>query len=198
MGWGPRGNIHHHAFRRRNPGGPGQRVQPRPGDEPDDVASPRVGPGPGKPYFAGYSPGITGESLTMDVAEMNLLSGLQDKRSLMERVEQQNATGVNRIAAINGTTPATSPVPFEAGRGALVNRSPVTNNHYHTYPAAGPTVIEPPAQPKEPNPWPWIFATVLVASLVLGGLLYWLSTRTPATVPNTGQYGLGLDDLKVY
>lgn len=209
MGWVTRWIARHGAGRWGNYRGGGERVQP--GSSISFAASQRV------PYVARHSssggPSST-EVVEDDATELLALAQIQAKRDAESRVSVQQWWGMNRFMAGHPTvaiasptsngTPAASDVPdvssFRSAAGALVNRSPTTSNHNHYYPAPsiGPTVIEPPAQPKEPNPWPWIFATVLVASLLLGGLLYWLATRTPAVVPNTGQYGLGLDDLKVY
>lgn len=139
----------------------------------------------------------------MDVAELNLLSGLQDKRARQVRVAAQQSAAINRIAGYqaDGTLPAatTPTAQADADDMGITNRSPTTttNNHNHYY----PTVVEPApsvAQPSPVNPWPWIFLTILTLALLGAAGLLWLSSRPQQAFPKPGSYGLGLDDLKVY
>ncbi len=139
----------------------------------------------------------------MDVVELNLLSGLQDKRGRLARMAAQQAAGIQSIAgrigqmvtaatpSTNGMTPASEAADTSAigsAPGALVNRSPVTNNHYY------PTTQEP--TPKAINPWPWIAAIIAILALTAG--VWWYSQRPVQAPQKIGGYGLGLDDLKVY
>jgi len=99
----------------------------------------------------------------MDVIELNLLSGLEDKRNRQARVDHQQDWGLKQMAALatpsqNGSTvtaagtpaPTVNPLPSASVNPELIaqpkgimNRSPITYNHYYTQPS-GTTVVEPP------------------------------------------------------
>ena len=137
----------------------------------------------------------------MDVIELNLLSGLQNKRALTARMEAQQAAGMQVLASrsnqmstaalSNGSTVPSAASPLDTstlggGPGALVNRSPTTNYHYYnaTPPVApGPVVIEPPAQIPAPtppiSPW-WLLAIPLAVAASL--LAYYLLKPAPTPV----------------
>jgi hypothetical protein len=155
-----------------------------------------------------------------DVAELNFLSQLQAKREAEMRVRGQQEWGLKTMAAaINGvvappvtvTTPvavtpaATAPVnriaePIEfAAPGGLMNRSPITNNHYHTYstaPAPPTVIVEPQSAPAPTrsrrgiSPW-WL---VIPAAVAIAGATYLLWPKpkpvpppTPAPAPVAAQ-----------
>lgn len=137
--------------------------------------------------------------MIQDVAELNFLSQLQAKREAETRVAGQQKWGLKTMAAaINGVTPAVpaaapvnriaEPIEF-AAPGGLMNRSPITNNHYHTYqtaPAPPTVVVEPqpaPAQPIRRGISPlWLAIPFAIA---LGALAWYLSPKkpVPAAVP---------------
>jgi hypothetical protein len=146
----------------------------------------------------------------MDVAELNFLSQLQAKREAETRVAGQQRWGLKAMAAaLNGApaipaaadpaVAAAAPVnrivpPIDFGSpGGLMNRSPITNNHYHTYqtaPAPPTVVVEPqPAavQPARRGISPlWLAIPFAIA---LGALAWALSPKkpAPAAVPPPAQ-----------
>lgn len=142
----------------------------------------------------------------MDVIELNLLSGLEDKRNRQARVDHQQDWGLKQMAALatpsqNGSTvtaagtpaPTVNPLPSASVNPELIaqpkgimNRSPITYNHYYTQPS-GTTVVEPPPPAHATTTWgpvwPWLLAGTL--ALALGGLAWYLLTRPkPPTPPN--------------
>jgi hypothetical protein len=137
----------------------------------------------------------------MDVIELNMLSGLQNKRAKIARLEAQQAAGMQAIAgrsnqmsaAATSTTngqPATDAAETSTlggGPGALVNRSPTTNYHYYpqTTQAAPAPIVTPSPTPPAPSSTPaassflpWLAAIPL--ALGAAGLTYYL-TRPAAT-----------------
>lgn len=209
MGGTPRWHHLGVANRWRNYRGGGQRVQLD-----ADLGVPA---GARKPYVSRHGPGGGSESVIAealaDIYEVDQLSRVQAKRAAEERIEAQQAWGIRHIMAginrmtsspsANGTpassaptaAPATvpgttDPQSLSTSRGALVNRSPVTNNHYYPSP---PVVVEPPAPSW--GPWPWV---ALISALALAAAIWFWSQRPQSAPQKIGSYGLGLDDLKVY
>jgi hypothetical protein len=125
-----------------------------------------------------------------DALEIQMLSQLQQKRAAEARVQAQQEWGLRKMAdSINGVTMTPAPTPtaptnriaeplsIKAPDG-IMNRSPITNNHYHTYSAAPPAatvVVEPqpapapipaPVSAPQPtsklSPW-WLVVPALIA-----------------------------------
>ena len=138
-----------------------------------------------------------------DVLELDLLSQLDAKRIAETRVSAQQAWGLKRMMGLmtpsqNGSTtaaaappaPSVNPLPIASEPElitkphGIMNRSPITYNHYYTNPP-GTTVIEPPRPMAtgRGSIWPWLLTAVLALSL--GALAWYLITRPkPTTPPN--------------
>ena len=145
----------------------------------------------------------------MDVIELNLLAGLQNKRAKIARMEAQQSAGMQTIAgrsnqmsaAAIGTnsqpaTDAAETSTLGSGVGALVNRSPTTNYHYYPQTTqAAPTPTPAPAPVSASSLWPLLLAIPL--ALGAAGLAYYLlRPATPAAAPPawTGQTTIKLGD----
>ena len=164
-----------------------------------------------------------------DALEIQLLSQLQAKRAAEMRVQSQQEWGLRRMTdAMNGVTmsPTATPLPapaqavvpvtaanriadpinFKAPDG-IMNRSPITNNHYHTYPAAPTVVVEPqpsqppvvvqptatPAPPRSFSPW-WL---LIPAALIIAGATYLLwPKRTLIVTPPVIQPAPPVEKIK--
>ena len=125
----------------------------------------------------------------LDRLELSFLSGLQDQREVQQRVREGTRIGLG-MATANGQTR-----PAEVDDMGITNRSPTIHNHYQSAPIVEPT--PPPAPVAKPvNPWPWIAFIATVLALASGWAVWTLGHQ--AKPVNPGQYGLGLDDLKVF
>ena len=130
-------------------------------------------------------------SVLLDRLELSFLNGLQDQREVQQRVREGTRIGLGMAnATANGQTR-----PAEPEDMGIVNRSPTIHNHYQSAP-----VVEPaPPQAKPVNPWPWIALIITVLALASAWAVWQLGHQPQPTKPvNPGQYGLGLDDLKVF
>lgn len=144
-----------------------------------------------------------------DALEIQLLSQIQAKRAAEMRVQSQQEWGLKRMTqAVNrmqiapvspaiATAQAADQLEFKAPDG-IMNRSPVTNNHYHNYPPASPTVVvepQPPTVIHDPTPVtnptksglsPWWL--VLPLAIIIAGSTYLLWPKPkPAPVVQQAQ-----------
>jgi hypothetical protein len=145
----------------------------------------------------------------IDVLELDLLSQLQAKRAAEDRVQRQQEWGLKHMAsalAANGIavspTPTTTtstastpvnrianpPIDFKAPDG-IMNRSPITVNHYHNDSPPGPAVVVEPQPTPAPAPVPqprsqfnpaWLLIPLVLALALLAGWLAWKYWPKPA------------------
>jgi hypothetical protein len=138
-----------------------------------------------------------------DRAELTFLSGLQDQRAVLKRIQDQTDRGTRKIEAGENGVPQAIPEPGTPATGTsglddvgdgIQNRCRVIN-HYHygdtaktePAPAQPVVVVEPPAP--RPSPiysnriWPWLLLVLLLTALALGGLAWYLFNRPWPKIP---------------